>query len=886
MSVYWGSVQAIPTSRRRHADTSKGKALSNAMRSSKSILAGVAAGALALGALTIASAPAASAKPSIKPKATATAAVSAVRATGTTSPLSLPAAKMAWRGTGNLTGGTITLTTAPTGGAIMTTYTDAAGTTVDDTVTLLQNGESFGPAVVFSADDTGVRFKVDTAGLYAGYIANGSDTVSFSFNTAGTPVAMTLTPATQNVLVGGVGTVVVALRDAAGNVTQPQTVDSVSVVSSGDDTVSQPLLSGNSQLEYGIYDDTITTGSAGTSTITATPLGTLPASGVTAQTATLVKSGTVSNVAAAGISVVTPVKQIAGGAFPNFTTQIPEGTTNVTVRVDDTTVATAGNTIRLKAVVTSTGSLSGATLNGSPVLTTYVDVTTNASKQATANFTLGGAAVLQGATLTVSQVNVSNAAVGVQNAIALTTPTVLASTILISPDDSQVAKIGTVTPVAVTVTDQFGTPQSNWTVQIYRGATVSGGTFLSQGTTDAAGKTSVSVTNVAGIVSGTTEQYSITTFYGSQVATDNSTLWINYTTDGNITGLNVTATSGTAFSNLTTPASLATIPYQYVPFTGTAATTAGAPGTYTVATATGTPSGNLSVFTPTATPANNITVTVGAGAKVSALPTNAWDGGAQSVTVRSGAPVYVWATTTGDHEVVFTSGGLTAIGKIKVATAAAAAYNVAITPKEQTIAKGGFGEAFVTVTDVFGNAVPGGDDTNALTVTATGEVRLGGLNVTQNVTVGANGTAAISLVAGSDGTGSGSVTPKFGVSAPAWQASFVPPTGAPAPKTSDAAVVKVGAVVDRSITITGSRTTVSGKPGIKIEGVVSGIEDGKTVIPYFRFPGETTFAQGSARPEIADGSFTWQRKTGKKFYAYVTNDDGAVKSNRVIIAAN
>jgi hypothetical protein len=30
----------------------------------------------------------------------------------------------------------------------------------------------------------------------------------------------------------------------------------------------------------------------------------------------------------------------------------------------------------------------------------------------------------------------------------------------------------------------------------------------------------------------------------------------------------------------------------------------------------------------------------------------------------------------------------------------------------------------------------------------------------------------------------------------------------------------------------------------------------------------------------------WQRKTGKKFYAYVTSDDGAVKSNTVIIAAN
>ena len=79
---------------------------------------------------------------------------------------------------------------------------------------------------------------------------------------------------------------------------------------------------------------------------------------------------------------------------------------------------------------------------------------------------------------------------------------------------------------------------------------------------------------------------------------------------------------------------------------------------------------------------------------------------------------------------------------------------------------------------------------------------------------------------------------------------------------------------------------MSGKPGIKIDGAVTGIDNGKTVVPYFRFPGETTFSQGSARPVIEGGKFTWQRKTGKKFYAYVTNDDGAVQSNRVVIAAN
>ena len=96
--------------------------------------------------------------------------------------------------------------------------------------------------------------------------------------------------------------------------------------------------------------------------------------------------------------------------------------------------------------------------------------------------------------------------------------------------------------------------------------------------------------------------------------------------------------------------------------------------------------------------------------------------------------------------------------------------------------------------------------------------------------------------------------------------------------------------VTRSITITGSRTTVSGKPGIIVNGTTTGFKKGDTVEPYFRFPGETTYTESTARPEIAaDGSFEWQRKTGKKIYVYVTYDTDAgdkVQSNRVIIDAN
>jgi len=92
--------------------------------------------------------------------------------------------------------------------------------------------------------------------------------------------------------------------------------------------------------------------------------------------------------------------------------------------------------------------------------------------------------------------------------------------------------------------------------------------------------------------------------------------------------------------------------------------------------------------------------------------------------------------------------------------------------------------------------------------------------------------------------------------------------------------------VTKSITLTGERTTVSGKPGIRLDGATEGFAAGDMVVPWFRFPGQTEYSQGSARPAIdGRGKVVWERKTGKKFYAYLTSEDGSVTSNRVIIPA-
>jgi hypothetical protein len=69
--------------------------------------------------------------------------------------------------------------------------------------------------------------------------------------------------------------------------------------------------------------------------------------------------------------------------------------------------------------------------------------------------------------------------------------------------------------------------------------------------------------------------------------------------------------------------------------------------------------------------------------------------------------------------------------------------------------------------------------------------------------------------------------------------------------------------------------------------VTTGLPAGSTVVPYLRFPGETSYTAGSARPVVdANGVFTWSRKTGKKVYVYIDFPDLGVKSNRVIISAN
>ena len=85
--------------------------------------------------------------------------------------------------------------------------------------------------------------------------------------------------------------------------------------------------------------------------------------------------------------------------------------------------------------------------------------------------------------------------------------------------------------------------------------------------------------------------------------------------------------------------------------------------------------------------------------------------------------------------------------------------------------------------------------------------------------------------------------------------------------------------------IAGTRGDVRGKPGVIVTGSTTGITPGTRLAPWFRFPGQLRYEQGTTRPAVqTDGAFTWQRRTGKKIYISLRTADGFLRSNRLVIS--
>jgi len=84
---------------------------------------------------------------------------------------------------------------------------------------------------------------------------------------------------------------------------------------------------------------------------------------------------------------------------------------------------------------------------------------------------------------------------------------------------------------------------------------------------------------------------------------------------------------------------------------------------------------------------------------------------------------------------------------------------------------------------------------------------------------------------------------------------------------------------EATILITGTRSGTQ----VRVDGVTTGLT-GQQVTPHVRFPGQDSYQTGTGVRTVGDdGSFEWQRRTGKKIYVYFAADN--VRSLRIIIPA-
>ena len=907
--------------------------MSNAMRSSKSILAGVAAGALALGALTIATAPAASAKPNVKPKTvTALAAGSFVAAatayrapTGAANQFNLMNLvavsgddTLGTSGVGSQYVVSIRLDSAPaddtgTGFAAIQLSDDSANPTVgkalaftaDDslvstpTVTIPNNYVWTRGSVVtiqntsLLASKLVLRGTAPNAGTYgftAWVNATGSDLTTLepgepyttgTITVGGTPTAFAVTPASASVGAGQSASFAVTATDSAGRRTFP-TGNPNTPAGSFANVIATPtgvtftpavtppaagLTSGLGAAQFinlnsatvaqGTAAFTASSVTAGNYAISITPGGTLPGT-VTPASATLSVAPVV-NVASALVTapatattsatLFTPPTTVltSGNINPIY---LPTSATSATFRVQAAAGTTAGQLIPYTVIN------GGANASGTGVASGSFTTAVNADGRA--SVTLTAVAPVAGTTYLVSFGESPNI---VTYQVTYAAPVLNIGNLTTEPPllSASYVKTATAKAILADVTDQFGQPLQNITVSASPSVSAA-----SSAITDAKGKASVSIAAPASTVTSQTVTFRLTAPLGSPTPAS-SALTLIYTASGSPSSLTVSSLAGNV-------ASTATV-IQNVDVTGAAAGTWAANGN----------TGWFPVYATIGGGTPGVPVTFSAkdaffsAAPVASLALAYPDASSGIVSQAGGiATVYVKPTKTGTVTVTATAGDLSQAITWRVANTNADARVIEVTPAKQDAA--GLGQVTASVKDVFGNAVANAP----LNFSEEGVGNFLAGTSTLSTSTGPNGSVTVDVL--STTSGDSVVTVIAGATADYAGVAGSPLATSPAGKASGTAEIKFGN--GRSITITGTRTTVSGKPGIKISGAVTGIANGKTVVPYFRFPGETTFAQGSARPVIEGGKFTWERKTGKKFYAYVTSDDGAVTSNRVVIAAN
>ena len=930
-----------------HALT-KGKALSNAMRTGKRWLAGVAAGALGAGLLV---------------------GLTAAPAQANTYGVSLAFPSLTLVQT-NVTAPTIPVTFTVNGNKSALTGFNLVGQIVDkdDSSVIGTSTSTFFNDVtrLNSQASTGVSSWTltngtsNSAAVYTS-IATGAYTLKVTATDATTGVAVATTSMPFAVVsaasasgVAGTAAFVSAQDWATQKAATPLTVSTSSSVSAAG-TLNVAFLNsagGPIVAPVGMFTAVAspTSVSGGSSYATVAASGTAPgiyafsgASGTWSSTPTT--SGTVKAYFA------NPINQITGtlgvtvssaatmGSF-NITSAIIGSAGTMTTAADDSAAVptTSGVKFTVSAVTNTTPVSTSVPTAGVPVTFSVAGYQGNNTTAATAYSAISPAlpvATVSGGGGVVSQeFTVSNpvASNGVRVTatvpgatytwfIQFSTPTV--SSVSVATRNVTAANTGTVT-IAGTVLDNFDEPVANWPVQAAVTGVAATSTPASL-TSDKDGNVSYTITVPASTPSGAISNLTFTPWNssaGSFTGTP-STVVVTYTsgsaavatltTQGSFSPLN-----SAAFANLGTGNKLNTAKNPMYVNTAANLTLAYAPsaadgfGWQIKTTATN--------AAGTAIAGAAIEVAAGDGGYVVSPITGKWVKEATFYTSSTGVNQIVFGSTkTGEITYTLKSGSVTQTVAAVYANRPTDARTVAVASSSEKVPAGSGATITATVTDRFGNPVPG----VPVTFTETGPGYIAGsgggtsgangrLEATYVTVGGQSGTATVGAVVGSTASVSlpsalpsaadqvpaaaGTYTLQVGNAAdtvtsyaiPAASTTAVSSTvrGVTAGVASANLVIEVTDVASKSITIVGERTTVSGKSGIKVDGIVEGIEDGKTVKPFIRFPGETTFTEGTARPAISGGEFTWQRKTGKRVTVYVTSDDGLVTSNRVTIQAS
>lgn len=831
----------------------------------------------------------------------------------------------------------ITLTGASSGtGNLWLTRTNrffpAGGGLADDTLSLMD--PSSPPATVGSGhpftivngdsdDDTVLQtyVAVSAPGTYAGdvYIYEGSSpTMSastvvqhtkFRFTTARAPRSISIDPDSLDLIAtsADVQMATVQVLDDSGMPTQLSSADNLVVTTSNagianpavatltadsfDDSLVEPLGSATLAVSGGA--------SAGSATITLTPQGTLPSSGVTAVTLP-VTSIPLSTKSPGLFEMVFPQEQriidedrstddtayyIVNDLFITNLLLVAEGA--------DSDSGVVGY------VSTSSSNWKGLLVSGgakTPVeqvddSATNVPVVLASGSDGTVAAAISWSSVTEGGVLTLRTGTGANTKWTV---IEVQEPTPQPRT---SPSGRILAKAGEPLDFIVTLQDDFGNPYANFRVngqaRSSRGTPV--GPVSSWESTDEDGRTTLTVDPPDDThVGPATIVFSVTLPSGlPYTALTPPIVRVTYSATGQPSALTVAQSQSTP--SPISPTTVQTrIPHVLVPYSGEAATSDGTPGTWTLPTASsptgsGAAAGTMVTFTPTSVPATQIEVRAPEGVWLSTRSRADWDAGKSEVTVDSGTAVYAFATTIGTHSLEFEVGSFVTRAQMRASTTQDAAYSVESAVDDTTLAPGSFSTMSVRVVDPFGNPIPRTtDDSGGLTVSTSGQLLLAGFQAQAPLLTDDSGVATVTLIAGrAEGAATALVAPPVSTRTPAWQKDYKAPFGfkPPTPRIDIGFNIGLPAPPDKpSISITGARTEVRGKPAIEITGDAIGLAEGTALSPWVRLSGKSAFVKGRSIivPDDA-GDFTWSRVTGKTAWVYVATADGAVRSNRVTI---